>query len=168
MVPVEMLGGNASPANRPAEFPLTLAPYGFLLVRAGSGKPDAQLACGTGAKHARLHFGTENAWKSYSKNLAAPAWNIRHCPPGCPSGAGFAGKIRQSTRYISYGVRFGDPQHPVLLSEIEVTSAGLVVSCYQLPLGFLGEDPSLSPCPSNMLARATHPPGRFGDRCLQP
>jgi maltose alpha-D-glucosyltransferase/alpha-amylase len=36
-------------------------------------------------------------------------------------------------------VRFGDAQHPVLLSEIEVTSGGQT-SRYQLPFGFIAED----------------------------
>jgi maltose alpha-D-glucosyltransferase/alpha-amylase len=52
----------------------------------------------------------------------------------------FAGKdaaIEQVN--LAYGVRFGDAQHPVLLSEIEVTSAG-VTSRYQLPFGFITED----------------------------
>jgi maltose alpha-D-glucosyltransferase/alpha-amylase len=55
--------------------------------------------------------------------------------------------------HIAYGVRFGDPQHPVLLSEIEVTSAGQV-SRYQLPFGFLGEDQFTSALPQQLaLAR---------------
>lgn len=36
-------------------------------------------------------------------------------------------------------MRFGDPLHPVLLSEIDVTSGGQT-SRYQLPFGFISED----------------------------
>jgi maltose alpha-D-glucosyltransferase / alpha-amylase len=50
-------------------------------------------------------------------------------------------------------VRFGDPQHPVLLSEIDVSSGGQV-SRYQLPFGFLGEDQFTSALPQQLaLAR---------------
>jgi maltose alpha-D-glucosyltransferase/alpha-amylase len=40
---------------------------------------------------------------------------------------------------LAYGVRFGDPQHPVLFSEIEVTSGGQT-SRYQLPFGYIPEE----------------------------
>lgn len=50
-------------------------------------------------------------------------------------------------------MRFGDPQHPVLLSELEVSSGGQV-SRYQLPFGFLGEDQFTSALPQQLaLAR---------------
>lgn len=55
--------------------------------------------------------------------------------------------------HIAYGVRFGDAQHPVLLSEIEVTSGGQT-SRYQLPFGLLGEDQFTSALPQQLaLAR---------------
>jgi maltose alpha-D-glucosyltransferase/alpha-amylase len=52
----------------------------------------------------------------------------------------FAGKDAAIDQVkLAYGVRFGDAQHPVLLSEIEVTSGGQT-SRYQLPFGFIAED----------------------------
>jgi maltose alpha-D-glucosyltransferase/alpha-amylase len=61
-------------------------------------------------------------------------------PSWLPNRRWFAGKdaaIEQVN--LAYGVRFGDAQHPVLLSEIEVTSGGQT-SRYQLPFGFIAED----------------------------
>ena len=52
----------------------------------------------------------------------------------------FAGKDAAIDKvHLAYGVRFGDAQHPVLLSEIEVTSGGQT-SRYQLPFGFIADD----------------------------
>ncbi|MGH8409719.1 MAG: putative maltokinase, partial [Pseudomonas sp.] len=52
----------------------------------------------------------------------------------------FAGKDAAIEKVnLAYGVRFGDAQHPVLLSEIEVTGGGQT-SRYQLPFGFIAED----------------------------
>ncbi|MEO6681042.1 MAG: putative maltokinase, partial [Pseudomonas sp.] len=62
----------------------------------------------------------------------------------------FAGKDAAIEKVnLAYGVRFGDPQHPVLLSEIEVTSGGQT-SRYQLPFGFIAEDQVGVPLPQQL------------------
>jgi maltose alpha-D-glucosyltransferase/alpha-amylase len=75
-------------------------------------------------------------------------------PSWLPKRRWFAGKDTAiDSVHIAYGVRFGDPQHPVLLSEIDV-SAGGQVSRYQLPFGLLGEDQFTSALPQQLaLAR---------------
>nr|AFK94626.2 trehalose synthase [Pseudomonas sp. P8005] len=155
MVPVEMLGGNAFPPIGQLNFLLTLAPYGFYWfvlaaenqmpswhVEPAQSMPDFT----TLVLKKRMEELLEEPCRTSLEHTSLPAW--------LPKRRWFAGKDTAiDTVHIAYGVRFGDPQHPVLLSEIEVTSAGQV-SRYQLPLGFLGEDQFTSALPQQLaLAR---------------
>jgi len=155
MVPVEMLGGNAFPPIGQLNFLLTLAPYGFYWfvlapenqmpswhVEPAQSMPDFT----TLVLKKRMEELLEEPCRASLEQTALPAW--------LPKRRWFAGKDTaiDSVR-IAYGVRFGDPQHPVLLSEVEVTAAGQV-SRYQLPFGFLGEDQFTSALPQQLaLAR---------------
>ncbi len=151
MVPVEMLGGNAFPPIGQLNFLLTLAPYGFYWfvlaaenqmpswhVEPVQGMPDFT----TLVLKKRMEELLEEPCRTSLEQTALPAW--------LPKRRWFAGKDTaiDSVR-IAYGVRFGDPQHPVLLSELEVTAGGQV-SRYQLPFGFLGEDQFTSALPQQL------------------
>ncbi len=155
MVPVEMLGGNAFPPIGQLNFLLTLAPYGFYWfvlaaenqmpswhVEPAQSMPDFT----TLVLKKRMEELLEEPCRTSLEQTSLPAW--------LPKRRWFAGKDTAiDSVHIAYGVRFGDPQHPVLLSEIEVTSGGQI-SRYQLPLGFLGEDQFTSALPQQLaLAR---------------
>ncbi|MGL6089573.1 MAG: putative maltokinase, partial [Pseudomonas paracarnis] len=155
MVPVEMLGGNAFPPIGQLNFLLTLAPYGFywFVLAAENQMPNWHVEPAqsmpdftTLVLKKRMEELLEEPCRTSLEHTSLPAW--------LPKRRWFAGKDTAiDTVHIAYGVRFGDPQHPVLLSEIEVTSAGQV-SRYQLPLGFLGEDQFTSALPQQLaLAR---------------
>ncbi|MCF5053855.1 maltose alpha-D-glucosyltransferase, partial [Pseudomonas syringae] len=151
MVPVEMLGGNAFPPIGQLNFLLTLAPYGFYWfvlaaenqmpswhVEPAQSMPDFT----TLVLKKRMEELLEEPCRATLEQISLPAW--------LPKRRWFAGKDTaiDSVR-IAYGVRFGDPQHPVLLSELEVTAGGQV-SRYQLPFGFLGEDQFTSALPQQL------------------
>jgi maltose alpha-D-glucosyltransferase/alpha-amylase len=155
MVPVEMLGGNAFPPIGQLNFLLTLAPYGFywFVLAAENQMPSWHVEPAqsipdftTLVLKKRLEELLEAPCRTTLEQNALPAW--------LPKRRWFASKDTAiDSVHIAYGVRFGDPQHPVLLSEIEVTSAGQV-SRYQLPFGFLGEDQFTSALPQQLaLAR---------------
>jgi maltose alpha-D-glucosyltransferase/alpha-amylase len=155
MVPVEMLGGNAFPPIGQLNFLLTLAPYGFYWfvlapenqmpswhVEPAQSLPDFT----TLVLKKRLEELLEVPCRTILEQTALPTW--------LPKRRWFANKESTIEHvHIVYGVRFGDAQHPVLLSEIEVTSAGQT-SRYQLPFGLLGEDQFTSALPQQLaLAR---------------
>ncbi|MDY7532955.1 maltose alpha-D-glucosyltransferase [Pseudomonas sp. Bout1] len=155
MVPVEMLGGNAFPPIGQLNFLLTLAPYGFywFVLAAENQMPSWHVEPAqsipdftTLVLKKRMEELLEAPCRTTLEQTALPAW--------LPKRRWFASKDTAIDGvHIAYGVRFGDPQHPVLLSEIEVTSAGQV-SRYQLPFGFLGEDQFTSALPQQLaLAR---------------
>ncbi|WP_421524056.1 maltose alpha-D-glucosyltransferase [Pseudomonas yamanorum] len=155
MVPVEMLGGNAFPPIGQLNFLLTLAPYGFywFVLAAENQMPSWHVEPAqsipdftTLVLKKRMEELLEAPCRTTLEQNALPAW--------LPKRRWFASKDTAiDAVHIAYGVRFGDPQHPVLLSEIEVTSAGQV-SRYQLPFGFLGEDQFTSALPQQLaLAR---------------
>ncbi|AUO23140.1 maltose alpha-D-glucosyltransferase [Pseudomonas sp. NPDC087814] len=155
MVPVEMLGGNAFPPIGQLNFLLTLAPYGFywFVLAAENQMPSWHVEPAqsipdftTLVLKKRMEELLEAPCRTTLEQNALPAW--------LPKRRWFASKDTAiDSVHIAYGVRFGDPQHPVLLSEIEVTSAGQV-SRYQLPFGFLGEDQFTSALPQQLaLAR---------------
>ncbi|RMQ92431.1 hypothetical protein ALP97_04693, partial [Pseudomonas salomonii] len=155
MVPVEMLGGNAFPPIGQLNFLLTLAPYGFYWfvlaaenqmpswhVEPAQSMPDFT----TLVLKQRMEELLDEPCRTTLEHTSLPAW--------LPKRRWFAGKDTAIDQVrIAYGVRFGDPQHPVLLSEVEVTSGGQV-SRYQLPFGFLAEDQFTSALPQQLaLAR---------------
>ncbi|WP_095144110.1 maltose alpha-D-glucosyltransferase [Pseudomonas sp. Irchel s3b6] len=151
MVPVEMLGGNAFPPIGQLNFLLTLAPYGFYWfvlasenqmpswhVEPAQSLPDFT----TLVLKQRMEELLEAPSRTLLEQEVLPSWLLNR--------RWFAGKgSRIDSVHIAYGVRFGDPQHPVLLSEIEVTGNG-VSSRYQLPFGFLAEDQVAAALPQQL------------------
>ncbi|MGH8451295.1 maltose alpha-D-glucosyltransferase [Pseudomonas sp.] len=155
MVPVEMLGGNAFPPIGQLNFLLTLAPYGFywFVLAAENQMPSWHVE----PAQSMPDFTTLVLKKRMEELLDAPCRTILEhtsLPNWLPKRRWFAGKDAAIDGvHIAYGVRFGDPAHPVLLSEVDVTSAGQV-SRYQLPFGFLAEDQFTSALPQQLaLAR---------------
>jgi maltose alpha-D-glucosyltransferase/alpha-amylase len=141
MVPVEMLGGNAFPPIGQLNFLLTLAPYGFYWF--GLAAENQMPSWHVEPAQSLPDFTTLVLKKRMEELLEAPSRNTLEqgiLPSWLQNRRWFAGKdaaIEQVN--IAYGVRFGDPLHPVLLSEIDVTSGGQT-SRYQLPFGFISED----------------------------
>ena len=141
MVPVEMLGGNAFPPIGQLSFLLTLAPYGFywFVLAAENQMPSWHVE----PAQSLPDFTTLVLKKRMEELLEAPSRTLLEqnvLPSWLLNRRWFAGKDASiESVHIAYGVRFGDAQHPVLLSEIEVSSQGQT-SRYQLPFGFLGED----------------------------
>lgn len=155
MVPVEMLGGNAFPPIGQLHFLLTLAPYGFywFVLAAENQMPSWHVEPAHSLpelitlvlKH-RLEELLQAPSRAQLEQSVLPVW-LKHRRWFAAKDAGI------ETVHIAYGVRFGDAQHPVLLSEIEVTSAG-ERSRYLLPFGFLAEDQVSAALPQQLtLAR---------------
>ncbi|AOE64998.1 maltose alpha-D-glucosyltransferase [Pseudomonas corrugata] len=141
MVPVEMLGGNAFPPIGHLNFLLTLAPYGFywFALAAENQMPSWHVE----PAQSLPDFTTLVLKKRLEELLEAPSRTTLEqtiLPSWLQNRRWFAGKDSAIEKVdIVYGVRFGDPQHPVLLSEIDVTSGGQTLR-YQLPFGLLAED----------------------------
>lgn len=155
MVPVEMLGGNAFPPIGQLNFLLTLAPYGFywFVLAAENQMPSWHVE----PAQSLPDFTTPVLKKRLEELLEAPCRTTLEqtsLPSWLANRRWFANKDSTIDRvHIAYGVRFGGAQHPVLLSEIEVTSSGQT-SRYQLPFGLLGEDQFSSALPQQLaLAR---------------
>jgi maltose alpha-D-glucosyltransferase/alpha-amylase len=155
MVPVEMLGGNAFPPIGQLNFLLTLAPYGFywFVLAAENQMPSWHVE----PAQSMPDFTTLVLKKRLEELLEAPSRTTLEqtsLPAWLPKRRWFASKDSAIDQvHIAYGVRFGDPQHPVLLSEIEVTSDGQTHR-YQLPFGLLAEDQFSSALPQQLaLAR---------------
>ncbi|WP_122875501.1 maltose alpha-D-glucosyltransferase [Pseudomonas viridiflava] len=154
-VPVEMLGGSAFPPIGQLSYLLTLPPYGFywfLLasenqmpswhVEPAQSMPDFP----TLVLKKRLEELLDEPLRSTMENTSLAVY--------MPKRRWFAGKDQPIERVnIAYAVRFGDPAHPVLLNEIEVT-AGEQTERYQLPFGLLAEEEINSALPQQLaLAR---------------
>ncbi|EJL03382.1 MULTISPECIES: maltose alpha-D-glucosyltransferase [Pseudomonas] len=141
MVPVEMLGGNAFPPIGQLNFLLTLAPYGFywFALAAENQMPSWHVE----PAQSLPDFTTLVLKKRLEELLEAPSRTTLEqtiLPSWLQNRRWFAGKDSAIEKVnIVYGVRFGDPQQPVLLSEIDVTSGGQTLR-YQLPFGLLPED----------------------------
>ncbi|UZE25807.1 maltose alpha-D-glucosyltransferase [Pseudomonas sp. B21-056] len=141
MVPVEMLGGNAFPPIGQLNFLLTLAPYGFywFALAAENQMPSWHVE----PAQSLPDFTTLVLKKRLEELLEAPSRTTLEqtiLPSWLQNRRWFAGKDSAIEKVeIVYGVRFGDPQRPVLLSEIDVTSGGQTLR-YQLPFGLLAED----------------------------
>ncbi|WP_260954771.1 maltose alpha-D-glucosyltransferase [Pseudomonas citri] len=141
MVPVEMLGGNAFPPIGQLNFLLTLAPYGFywFALAAENQMPSWHVE----PAQSLPDFTTLVLKKRLEELLEPPSRTTLEqniLPSWLQNRRWFAGKDSPIEKVeMVYGVRFGDPQHPVLLSEIDVTNAGQTLR-YQLPFGLLAED----------------------------
>ncbi|MBT2339361.1 MULTISPECIES: maltose alpha-D-glucosyltransferase [Pseudomonas] len=151
MVPVEMLGGNAFPPIGQLNFLLTLAPYGFywFALAAENQMPSWHVE----PAQSLPDFTTLVLKKRLEELLEAPSRTTLEqtiLPNWLQKRRWFAGKDSAIEKVdIVYGVRFGDPQHPVLLSEIDVTSGGQTLR-YQLPFGLLAEDQLGSALPQQL------------------
>jgi len=154
-VPVEMLGGCAFPPIGHLPFLLTLAPYGFywFLLAPNDQMPSWHVE----ASQPLPEFTTVVIKKRMEELLEAPARQTLEqniLPQYLPNRRWFAGKDAAIEQvHLAYGVRFGTPTSPVLLSEIEVYSAG---QCrrYFLPFGLVGEEQIHSALPQQLaLAR---------------
>ncbi|MBD0702334.1 MULTISPECIES: maltose alpha-D-glucosyltransferase [unclassified Pseudomonas] len=141
MVPVEMLGGNAFPPIGQLNFLLTLPPYGFYWFALAT--ENQMPSWHVEPAQSLPDFTTLVLKKRLEELLEAPSRTTLEqtiLPSWLQNRRWFAGKDSVIEKVnIVYGVRFGDPQHPVLLSEIDVTSAGQTLR-YQLPFGLLAED----------------------------
>ncbi|WP_416772933.1 maltose alpha-D-glucosyltransferase [Pseudomonas sp. RHF3.3-3] len=140
-VPVEMLGGNAFPPIGQLNFLLTLAPYGFywFLLASQTQMP----AWHVEPPQCMPDFTTLVLKKRLEELLEAPARTSLEqtsLPEWLPMRRWFADKHAPIEQvHIAYGLRFGEPQQPVLLSEVHVTVGGQV-SRYQVPFGLLAEE----------------------------
>jgi maltose alpha-D-glucosyltransferase/alpha-amylase len=141
MVPVEMLGGNAFPPIGQLNFLLTLAPYGFYWF--GLAAENQMPSWHVEPAQSLPDFTTLVLKKRMEELLEAPSRGTLEqsiLPNWLQHRRWFAGKDAAIEKVnLAYGVRFGDAQRPVLLSEIEVTSGGQT-SRYQLPFGFIADD----------------------------
>ncbi|WLH14630.1 maltose alpha-D-glucosyltransferase [Pseudomonas hefeiensis] len=141
MVPVEMLGGNAFPPIGQLNFLLTLPPYGFYWFALAT--ENQMPSWHVEPAQSLPDFTTLVLKKRLEELLEAPSRTTLEqtiLPSWLQNRRWFAGKDSAIEKVnIVYGVRFGDPQHPVLLSEIDVTSGGQTLR-YQLPFGLLAED----------------------------
>lgn len=155
MVPVEMLGGSAFPPVGQLPYLLTLPPYGFywFLLAAENQMPSWHVE----PAKSMPDFPTLVLKKRLEELLDQPLRSTiekTSLTLYLPKRRWFAGKDKAIDQVnIVYAVRFGDAQHPVLLSEIEVT-AGDHQGRYQLPFGLLAEDDISSALPQQLaLAR---------------
>ncbi|MDB6146146.1 MAG: treS [Pseudomonas sp.] len=155
MVPVEMLGGAAFPPIGQLTYLLTLPPYGFywFLLAVENQMPSWHVE----PAKSMPDFPTLVLKKRLEELLDQPLRNTMEqtsLAVYLPKRRWFAGKDKAIDQvHIAYAVRFGDVQHPVLLSEIEVTSGEEKVR-YQLPFGLLAEDDISSALPQQLaLAR---------------
>ncbi|MCQ6257279.1 maltose alpha-D-glucosyltransferase [Pseudomonas sp. Q11] len=141
MVPVEMLGGNAFPPIGQLNFLLTLPPYGFYWFALAT--ENQMPSWHVEPAQSLPDFTTLVLKKRLEELLEAPSRTTLEqtiLPSWLQNRRWFAGKDSAIEKVnIVYGVRFGDPQHPVLLSEVDVTSGGQTLR-YQLPFGLLAED----------------------------
>jgi maltose alpha-D-glucosyltransferase/alpha-amylase len=151
MVPVEMLGGNAFPPIGQLNFLLTLAPYGFYWF--GLAAENQMPSWHVEPAQSLPDFTTLVLKKRMEELLEAPSRTTLEqsiLPSWLQNRRWFAGKDAAIEQVdLAYGVRFGDPQHPVLFSEISVASAGQS-SRYQLPFGFIPEDQVGTPLPQQL------------------
>ncbi|MEB0076562.1 maltose alpha-D-glucosyltransferase [Pseudomonas sp. CCI3.2] len=155
MVPVEMLGGSAFPPIGQLTYLLTLPPYGYywFLLAAENQMPSWHVE----PAQSMPDFPTMVLKKRLEELLDEPLRSVMEktsLAVYLPKRRWFAGKDKVIDQVkIAYAVRFGDVQHPVLLSELEVT-AGDHQGRYQLPFGLLAEDEISSALPQQLaLAR---------------
>ncbi|MDV9032661.1 maltose alpha-D-glucosyltransferase [Pseudomonas sp. RAC1] len=150
-VPVEMLGGNAFPPIGQLPFLLTLSPYGFYWFLLAS--HDSLPSWHNTPSEGMPELTTLVLRQRLEELLEAPSIDTLQdaiLPQYLPKRRWFAGKEAPIDAVrIRYGVRFGTPSNPVLLSELEVVSDGLSTH-YQLPLGLLPEEQINSALPQQL------------------
>lgn len=154
-VPVEMLGGSAFPPIGQLNYLLTLPPYGFywFLLASENQMPSWHVE----PAQSMPDFPTLVLKKRLEELLDEPLRGTMEktsLAVYIPKRRWFGAKDKPIERvHIAYATRFGDPAHPVLLNEIEVTAGGQTER-YQLPFGLLAEDDIASALPQQLaLAR---------------
>ncbi|MCQ4310274.1 maltose alpha-D-glucosyltransferase [Pseudomonas stutzeri] len=139
MVPVEMVGGSAFPPIGQLPYLLTLPPYGFYWFQLATSHQMPswhQAPVETMPDFQTLVLKRLDTLTAANKRIL----ETESLPAYLPKRRWFASKDAAiDSIKICYSVPFGDPQRPVLLSEIAVATAGRT-DLYQLPLGFLDED----------------------------
>ena len=138
MVPVEMVGGSAFPPIGQLPYLLTLPPYGFYWFQLA---PTNQMPSWHQEPVETLPDFQTLVLKRLDTLTAANRriLETESLPAYLPKRRWFAAKdVPIDSVHINYCVPFGDPNRPVLLSELSVESAGRS-DLYQLPLGFLDE-----------------------------
>ncbi|WP_028237942.1 maltose alpha-D-glucosyltransferase [Stutzerimonas azotifigens] len=138
MVPVEMVGGSAFPPIGQLTYLLTLPPYGFYWFQLA---PTHQMPSWhqepveTMPDFRTLVLKRLDTLTRENKRIL----ETESLPTYLPKRRWFASKDAAiESLKICYAIPFGDPQRPVLLSEIAATASGRT-DIYQLPLGFLAE-----------------------------
>ena len=138
MVPVEMVGGSAFPPIGQLPYLLTLPPYGFYwfqLAPTNQMPSWHQEPVETMPDFQTLVLKRLDTLNATSKRIL----ESESLPAYLPKRRWFAAKDAPIDAVrIRYCVPFGDPDRPVLLSELCVEAAGRS-DLYQLPLGFLDE-----------------------------
>ncbi|WP_421684550.1 maltose alpha-D-glucosyltransferase [Stutzerimonas urumqiensis] len=138
MVPVEMVGGSAFPPIGQLPYLLTLPPYGFywFQLAATHQMPSwHQEPVEVMPDFRTLVLKRLDTLPRESKRTL----ETESLPTYLPKRRWFASKDAPiESLKICYTVPFGDPQRPVLLSEIAATAGGRT-DFYQLPFGFLAE-----------------------------
>ncbi|WP_348691555.1 maltose alpha-D-glucosyltransferase [Stutzerimonas balearica] len=138
MVPVEMLGGSAFPPIGQLPYLLTLPPYGFYWFQLATSNQMPswhQEPVETMPDFQTLVLKRLDTLNSACRKIL----ESDSLPTYLPKRRWFASKDSAiDAVHICYAVPFGDPQRPVLLSEIEVRS-GERTDVYQLPFGYLPE-----------------------------
>ncbi len=158
MVPVEMLGGSAFPPIGQLPYLLTLPPYGFywFQLAATHQMPSwHQAPVDVMPDFQTLVFQRLDTLSGSNKRILEND-SLRAY---LPKRRWFASKDAAiDSIQICYAVPFGDAQHPLLLSEIAVQSAGRS-DRYQLPLGYLAEADFGTALPQQLaIARARRGP----------
>jgi maltose alpha-D-glucosyltransferase/alpha-amylase len=150
-VPVEMLGGSAFPPIGQLNYLLTLPPYGFywFLLASENQMPSWHVE----PAQSMPDFPTLVLKKRLEELLEEPlrgTMEKNSLAVYIPKRRWFGGKDKPIERvHIAYATRFGDPAHPVLLNEIEVTAGGQTER-YQLPFGLLAEEDIASALPQQL------------------
>ncbi|TLX62747.1 maltose alpha-D-glucosyltransferase [Stutzerimonas nosocomialis] len=138
MVPVEMIGGSAFPPIGQLSYLLTLPPYGFYWFQLASSHQMPswhQQPVETMPDFQTLVLKRLDTMTAANRKIL----ETESLPTYLPKRRWFAAKDEKiESMKICYTVPFGNPQRPVLLSEISVTTAART-DYYQLPLGFLAE-----------------------------
>ena len=138
MVPVEMVGGSAFPPIGQLPYLLTLPPYGFYWFQLA---PTNQMPSWHQAPVDVMPDFQTLVFKRLDTldTTCRRTLESESLPAYLPKRRWFASKDATiDSIKICYSVPFGDPQRPVLFSEVAVTSAGNT-DFYQLPLGYLAE-----------------------------
>ena len=138
MVPVEMVGGSAFPPIGQLPYLLTLPPYGFYWFQLATSHQMPswhQEPVETMPDFQTLVLKRLDTLNAVNKRIL----ETESLPAYLPKRRWFASKDATiNSIKICYSVPFGDPQRPVLLSEVAVDAGGRS-DRYQLPLGFLDE-----------------------------